>query len=331
MTTSTTDPEEASERGLTARRVWTGVILGVGVSLALAIWSDLGELAAALARFPLTLLGLLVLLTAGNQALRFVRWQRLLDALDVDLPTGASARIFTSGLAMILTPGKLGEVWKGWLVREENDTPLERTVPVVGIERLTDVLGLLALSLVGVVAFGGPLWLWIALTLGLLGATALLRWEGFVLGVLGWLQALPLVGRLAGKLESFYRPSRALLEPRPFGAAMSLSVVGWALECLGMWLVLHGLGVDVSLAFAAFVFAAASILGAVSMLPGGLGVTEASMVGLLVQHGIAAGTATAATLLIRLTTLWFVAGVALLVHGAHRADGLGSARPEGST
>jgi len=101
--------------------------------------------------------------------------------------------------------------------------------------------------------------------------------------------------------------------------ALGLSVVGWSMECLGAWIVLEGLGADVSLAFAAFAFALASIVGALSMLPGGLGLTEASLLGLLVQPGVPEGTAAAATLIIRAATLWFVAASALVVHATHRA------------
>lgn len=294
-------------------------MLGAALALVLAVWTDLDALLAALGRFPLLLLPLVLLLTVGNQALRFVRWELMLDEVDVDLPTSTSARIFTSGLAMILTPGKLGEVWKGWLVQDTEGTPLEHTIPVVGIERLTDVLGVLALSFLGVLAFGASPWLWGGLTAALLALVLLLQRDAWVLALLSRIEALPVVGTLARRSRAFYRPTRALLEPRPLLAALGLSIAGWSLECLGTWIVLQGLGVDVSLAFAAFVFAAASILGAISMLPGGLGLTEASMIGLLVHHGVGAETATAATLLVRLATLWFVAATALTVWGTHRA------------
>jgi len=85
---------------------------------------------------------------------------------------------------MILTPGKLGEIWKDWLVQETREVPLDRTIPVVGVERLTDVLGVLALSLAGVLAFGGSVWQMAGL-LGLIVALVfLLHRESLVLGSL---------------------------------------------------------------------------------------------------------------------------------------------------
>jgi len=45
--------------------------------------------------------------------------------------------------------------------------------------------------------------------------------------------------------------------------------------------------------------------GALSFMPGGLGGDEAVMVGLLVWQGLDAADAVAATVIIRVTTLWF--------------------------
>ena len=60
------------------------------------------------------------------------------------------------------------------------------------------------------------------------------------------------------------------------------------------------------------IYAAATLIGAISTLPGGLVGTEGSMVALLQQSGIARGAASAGTLIVRLTTLWFAVAVGLV-------------------
>ena len=47
------------------------------------------------------------------------------------------------------------------------------------------------------------------------------------------------------------------------------------------------------------------IIGAISMLPGGLGVTEGSLTFMLVQKGVSNQYAVASTFIIRAVTLWF--------------------------
>jgi uncharacterized protein (TIRG00374 family) len=69
------------------------------------------------------------------------------------------------------------------------------------------------------------------------------------------------------------------------------------------------------------IYAATTIAGALSFLPGGLGVTEASMTMLLV-HGAAhvdKATAVDATLLTRLATLWFAVLLGLVCLAFARA------------
>jgi uncharacterized protein (TIRG00374 family) len=65
---------------------------------------------------------------------------------------------------------------------------------------------------------------------------------------------------------------------------------------------------------------AAGLLGALTLLPGGLGSTEAGTVGLLALQGVGVAAATSATLLIRLMTLWCATllGVLCLLWPARR-------------
>ena len=91
-----------------------------------------------------------------------------------------------------------------------------------------------------------------------------------------------------------------------------LGIISWFGECVAFFLVLWGLGFDATwrlLLIATFVLAVSSVFGAISMLPGGLGVAEASVAGMLLillkDDGIGRAVATAATLIIRFATLWF--------------------------
>jgi uncharacterized protein (TIRG00374 family) len=109
-------------------------------------------------------------------------------------------------------------------------------------------------------------------------------------------------------------------------SASVLSVLAWAAECVAFYLVLIGLGVPSSwhlLLVATFSMATSTLIGAASMLPGGLGTADASVAGmvllLLPGDDMTRGVAAAAALIIRFATLWFglllgLAALALL-HG----------------
>ena len=60
------------------------------------------------------------------------------------------------------------------------------------------------------------------------------------------------------------------------------------------------------------IYAVATLVGAVTALPGGMIGTEGSMLALLQQSGAAKSAASASTVLIRLVTLWFAVAIGLL-------------------
>jgi uncharacterized protein (TIRG00374 family) len=87
--------------------------------------------------------------------------------------------------------------------------------------------------------------------------------------------------------------------------ATTCSLIAWSAEGLAFFIVLERMGESTPLALAVSIYALSMLAGALSFMPGGLGGAEAAMVGLLVWQGMDAGAAIAATLIIRLTTLWF--------------------------
>lgn len=313
------------------KKIWQFVILGLVVTLLLSIYADFGRLVSAFRSFEWALLPAVLGLTLGNQLLRFIKWEYLLDEVNVDLPLLTSFLIFGSGLIMIMTPGKVGEVWKSWLIRDTDGTPISTTIPVIATERITDVLGVVSISLLGVLAFDRSPVLVFALLIPILAGILFLQYERGCLWLIDRCQRLPVVGRKADSIQDLYRNARELLRLRPLGVTTVLSVFSWGLECVGLWIVLRGFDVGISVFAAAFVFAVASILGAISLLPGGLGVTEGSMTGLLLFFGVSRVPATSATLVIRATTLWFVAILALAIYTVYRHRSTAIRGPEDNT
>jgi uncharacterized membrane protein YbhN (UPF0104 family) len=286
------------------RRLTLVAGLGAAVALGLALAANLPATLEALATFPPKLLPVIIAATLVNYALRFAKWQLYLRRLAIPLRVGQSLLVFLAGFTMSITPGKLGELLKAFLVRDLAGTEVGRTASVVVAERLTDVAGLLVLSLLGatVLPYGGLLLAVVAAGLAGLVLAFRARWPGEALQRLA--ARAPRLARLAGPLGLFLGAGRRLLAPGLLAGTVALSVVSWFFECLAFHVILQGLGVALSLRVATFLYAFASLAGAVSMLPGGLGVAEGSLTGLLVALGTPLPEAAAATLLVRGVTLW---------------------------
>jgi uncharacterized membrane protein YbhN (UPF0104 family) len=269
----------------------------VVVVLALGLYADFGALGDELASFRWELFPLALALTALNYLLRFVRWQRYLVRLGIAVPAGRSFAIFVAGLTMTVTPAKLGELLKSGLLKRAYDVPVRRSAPVVLAERVTDATGVVLLAVVAGAAGRN----WPLLAAAVVAVTALVV-----------VVHSPLLERF-GRLGEAPGAARALLGTRLLVEMTLLSAVSWLFECLAAYVCVRGLRLDLSLAETIVVFTLGSLAGAISFLPGGLGVAETSMTGLIKVLGdTTKAQAAAATLLIRLATLWFAVALGLL-------------------
>ncbi len=305
--------------GLT-RRIAFGVAFGLLVGVALMAYSDAAELAAILGAFDPWVMAPVIAASLLGYAIRVAKWEVFLRRLDIQLPLGESTLLFVAGMVMSITPGKVGEVLKSFLLRESRGVPVARSAPIVLAERLTDLMALLILAAFGVTASGYG---WPILVAGLVIVAGLLT--VFSVPAVGRLAVrlcarLPVIRRVAPALDEARASMTQLVGPVTLVGTLALSVAAWSCEALGTWWLLGGFpGVTASLGQATFAYSFATVAGALSMLPGGLLATEGSMIALL--HGLLEVTpspevATAVTLLVRFATLWLgvgLGGVALVV------------------
>ena len=299
------------------RNIRTGIIfsllLAFVVMTAIALYSDVPRMIAALAHFRWLYLPLILGFTLFNYFCRFIKWQYYLRRLKIRLDWRRSLLIFLSGLSMAITPGKVGELLKSYLLRGATGEAMSRTSPVIVAERLTDGIAMLGLAATGLVLyrFGWQIML-LLLVLGILGIL-LVQNRTLALACLDVLARLPKMMRVTGAIRAFYESSYVLLQWRPLVLAIGIGVISWSGECIALYFVYTGLGIAASfdlLIKAVFILAVSSLIGSASGLPGGLGTADGSMIGLTrVLISPSATIGGAATLLIRLCTLWF--GLAL--------------------
>lgn len=297
-------------------------IFGLAVMAALAIVGDFSQMLKVLSNFQWWLVIPILLLTLGNYLLRFLKWHYYLKVVGngaEKISRSDSAIVFVGGMSMAMTPGKIGEFLKSYLLNQLNGTPMMVTAPIVVAERVSDGLALLILASLGVFFFENTVLRLVLLAI-LLAAVCLLvaiQWRGLALGLIDLLGKIPFLTSRASHLHSFYESSYRLFRPRSTLLAVGLGLLGWSGECLAFFLVLLGLGFPPSLLLlvqCTFILAASTLIGSVSMLPGGLGAADSSIGGLLLVavQGITSATASAATLLIRFCTLWFGVSLGLL-------------------
>jgi uncharacterized membrane protein YbhN (UPF0104 family) len=287
------------------------LVIFVAAMAVASFYAGLDEIAARLSLLSGGVVAGMLGLSLVNYLLRAARWHLYSEHLRLGIPPGMNLLHFIAGFALTTTPGKVGEALRLWLIERCHGHRYERIVPLFLGDRLADMNAVMLLCLAGIAGFPDQVWAAVLAGAAMLLLTLSLAFpRPLIATTTGAYAAGGRRGRrLFARARATLRQTARLFAPRLLLLAMVLSLAGWLAEAFAFHWVLDVLGASLTLLQATFVFTFAIVVGAVSMLPGGLGSAEATMVALLVALGVELETALAATAVIRATTLWF--GVAL--------------------
>jgi len=290
--------------------------LAVVIYTAMLLFSDAGSVGEAVSSMKTAMVPLFLGLSLVSYFFRFLKWWYFLERVGVRVPVRESLGIFLAGFSMTVSPGKLGELLKCYMLKRRRGIPVSRTSPVVVMERVTDLLSMMIIALAGLVMTGHRSAFAAVVAGG--GMTAI------IIVFLAWEPAFRLLERILLKirffrsrrdgLENFRVHCSGLLDISSLAVSVPLGVLAWGTEAMILCLVSVSLGVEPGLPVGAALLAHSSgtIAGAVSMIPGGLGLTEVT-IGAILGSYMSGPDATAVTLLMRFATLWFAVALGAVV------------------
>jgi len=305
--------------GKLTRRLLVAVLLGVVVYGALVLYRDVHKVADSLRHFAWGSFALACGLAFTNYLLRFLKWEYYLAKLGIrDVPKLESMLTFFSGFVLTITPGKVGEVFKSVILAQTRGVPIARSAPIVVAERVTDLIGIIVMITVGSLSFEGGVF-WASAGAAIVAALlAFVSVPSLSDPVIAKLPSLPgalgrFGGRAAPKLAESLGGLRELTPALRLVWPTVLSIAAWSLEGIGLWVILRGFGERPGLPQTAFIYATATLAGALIPVPGGLGVTEKLLEEQMARLAhVPFATATAAMILVRFATLWFAVAVGFL-------------------
>ncbi|MEE9606670.1 MAG: methyltransferase domain-containing protein [Myxococcota bacterium] len=285
------------------RRVLVGFALAsfaAGLA-ASAFWLRYGD-TSGFAATPLWVAGVslatLCALSAVSLAVRWLRWHFLLRRTIATLPTQTSVKLYFATLPAFATPLYLGELIRTALAARRVPHARVGVFAIWAVERLADAATLGAFLLAAQ---------------GRWGPLALLAAAGF--------------GAVAAVRSSVQNPTlRALSSPQVLTALGLSSATCWAMPILGLWIAAGQLGEPITPTAATQVFSLATLLGGISMLPLGAGVTGTSLIVHLSALGVSPDASLVLAALLRAGTTWFAFGLGILALIRWRGDLMAIAR-----
>lgn len=288
------------------RQVGLVLLAALALYVGLLLWTGWGRAAEALRDFPPSALAVVVGWVLLGWLLRGLRWLYFSRRLGWGVPVGPNLLVFLASFAFTATPGKAGEVVKSVLLQRRYGVPVAQSAAALVVERLQDLIAVLLLAAGGLTLLADATVYFAACVALVALATVFLVSERLHDLLLARLRRVARLQPLAVKLEELFTTGRGLLRPGPLAVGLGLAVLGWACEGLALHAIFGGLGVELELRQTFFIYGLSTVVGALSMLPGGVGGFEGCMLLLLRALSVSEGVSAAAVVLVRLGTLWLV-------------------------
>jgi uncharacterized membrane protein YbhN (UPF0104 family) len=232
-----------------------------------------------------------------NFPIRALRWRLLLQnagtpAEEIPRNRDLAEIIYLSWFANSVVPAKLGDLYRGWLLRREGGSSWTHAMGTIVAERVLDVIVLVTLMvLTGLATYGDVLAQGIAGGAGAclrsganledLGCSLLQLFTIGGVGVLGLVIGLIVVAKQGAQLERLLPQRLAQVYARfagalvlsfgQFGPLLGLSLAAWTSEGLSFLLVGRALGYTLEVPLVVFFSLLQAFITVIPLTPGGLG------------------------------------------------------------
>ncbi len=283
------------------------IVLAVaGLYATFLIASDITTVADKISNLKIEFLPVIISLVTSGWFVLFARWHMLLRNSKIFIPKKDSLLIFLTGGALGIIPGKVGEYIKSQILKTRFGIPRSRTVPIVMLEQLYTVIGLVFLSFFGIWYFELGIFVLSFFTALLVFVFVIIssrRIFNRVILIFGkWKFTSKFVEPLSSSYDTIKKSTRG---PITF-YAIALTTLFWLIEAVVVYFVLQSFGINsIDLLNVIPIYTTSLMLGFLSFLPMGLGVVEGSLASFFSLQGVSISLSLTIVVIIRLFTRWY--------------------------
>ena len=271
-------------------------------------YSDFEEFSINISQFDFSYLPIILAFVFLGIMIKSLRQQLLYKQIEVCISFKTGILLFISGLSMEATPGGSGELIKSYYLKKKFGYPLAKTFPTVIMERLLDLTGIAGILLiVGLLLDNYSI---ISLMLILLSTLSLIFASGkkkklfnFLLSII---EKIPILKKQASSFSESYQVFGELTSGKIMTKTLGLSFFVWMTDAIMIYFIFMGFNLNFDIIFSTFSMYSSLLLGVLTMIPAGIGVTEVSFVEILRGEGVDTATSTSLVILFRLVTIWFL-------------------------
>jgi len=285
----------------------------VGIYAIFLFTSDYNIISEKISNFKINYLPLILFFVSASWIPLIIKWHFLLKNSEVDVPLTKSIAVFFSGVAFEITPGQIGALIKSQILKTSYNIPHTKTVPIVIVEKVYDLIGAILASVIGIIILGMEIYL-IAIAISVLAFIFFFMYHKPASELFfNRITKLKFFSKHIENISGFYEIVQKSTNVRAATICILLALAYWFMVSAAAYYTLISFDVNIlDYLKVLAIYSTSTLLGAISFIPAGIGITEGSIAGLFTLNGIDVSTALILAVMIRIFTLWYSVSVGFI-------------------
>ena len=285
----------------------------VGIYAIFLFVSDYNIISEKISNFKINYLPLILFFVSASWIPLIIKWHFLLKNSEVDVPLTKSIAVFFSGVAFEITPGQIGALIKSQILKTSYNIPHTKTVPIVIVEKVYDLIGAILASVIGIIILGMEIYL-IAIAISVLAFIFFFMYHKPASELFfNRITKLKFFSKHIENISGFYEIVQKSTNVRAATICILLALAYWFMVSAAAYYTLISFDVNIlDYLKVLAIYSTSTLLGAISFIPAGIGITEGSIAGLFTLNGIDVSTALILAVMIRIFTLWYSVSVGFI-------------------
>ena len=289
------------------------IVAAVGIYSIFLFMSDYNILSQKIINFHIEYLIPILLIVTVSWVPLNLKWYYLLKKNGINIPFRKSVLIWLSGSALIATPGQIGELIKVQLLKKMYNVPRTKTASLVLLEKFYGLIGAFIAANVGIILFEINFTLIIFTCIILTVIFFFIYYKPIFEFVLNKAKKIKFFIKYTDNVSESYETLRNSTNPTTAFICIFLSFSYWIIISVSVYLTLLAFNIEtITFLETISIYTSSVIIGIISFIPGGLGITEGSLLGLFTLKGIDVSFALTLIVVIRLTTLWYSVSIGFI-------------------
>ena len=285
----------------------------VGIYAIFLFISDYNTISEKISNFKINYLPLILFFVSASWIPLIIKWHFLLKNSEVDVPLTKSIAVFFSGVAFEITPGQIGTLIKSQILKTSSNIPRAKTVPIIVAEKVYDLISAILASIIGIVILGMDFYLIIIAILVLAIIFFFMFYRPASEIFFKRVTKTKFFSKYIDNMSEFHAIFQKSTNVKVATICILLGVAYWFIISTAAYYTLLAFDINMlDYLTVLAIYTTSVLLGAISFIPAGIGITEGSIAGLFTLNGIDISTALILSVTIRVLTLWYSVSVGFI-------------------